>query len=191
MKNNGLNNVVLSGKYNIVDDQDINLQWTVGAGVKLPLETDYQQSNGAVLPIDLQTSTRAYGAVFQSFLKHTIPSIGLNLFLINRIEINAKDKQDYQFGNFYSTSLFASKQIFKNCNAILQFRNDIREKDSQPGFTTRTGSSIIYISPQLSYSLSGLNLALLYECPIYRNYYEPQLAIREAISLSLTYEFEL
>lgn len=187
--NSGLNNMVLSAKYNILDDEDLDLEWTLGAGVKIPLETEEQSKDGVIYNIDMQTSTRAWGGVFQSYLKKAFSDIDLNLYLTNRIEFNGKDKEDYRFGNSYSTALFASKKIIPNLIGILQFRHEIKEKDTEPEIRTNTGSTIMFISPQLSYKYNEFNIAVLYDYPFYKNYYAPQLAVKQAFSINLSYQF--
>ncbi len=189
LSSSGLSNGGVSVKYNILNEAEHFFDLTLGGGVKIPFSQDPIEQDGVVLPVDLQTSTRAFGLLFHGFVKKHISWLDANAIMINRTEINFKNSSDYTFGNSYSTSLSLSKALFENCTGILQLRNDIREKDKVDGkdVPAPSGSFLVVLSPQLGYAFGNLSISVLADIPLYRNYYQRQIANKFGAGLSMTY----
>ena len=73
--------------------------------------------------------------------------------------------------------------------AILQIRSEIKDKDKNARGAA-TGSAIAFVSPQINYKLFDVNIAASYDYPFYKNYYGRQLAINDAFSVNLSYQFD-
>lgn len=200
----GLNNSVLSVKYNILGKTENSFEWTTGFGAKLPFTTQYQIVNNVELPRDVQPSTHAFGIVAQSFLYKGFSEKGLRLFFINRYEANYPDQQRFKFGNSLLSSFFVSKRIKQsNWALILQVRHEYRAMDVRDAdnsncagcFATGTyvnssGGNLIFVAPQINYSLAKKwNLSLLADLPVYRNYNGTQLGNKFAFALYLSRDF--
>lgn len=193
LEGKGLSNLNLSVKYNVLNDLDNDLEWTIGLMGKIPLETELQLYNEQTLPIDLQAAPRAGGLGILSFLKYGLPSINSNLFMMNRYEWTAEDKHEYQYGPFVSTSIFSSTKIIEHFAGILQLRHEFRGKDLEKGeeSVAPTGMNLVFLSPQLSYTIDNFNISALYDLPIYKNYNKRQFSIAGAFSINISYLLDL
>jgi hypothetical protein len=142
---------------------------------------------------DIQPSTNAFGTNGMLFFNIGFPAITLRLFTINRYEYNFPDKVDYKYGNILLNSVFVSKKIMKYFFGILQVRNEYKTRDNYKGTDeVNTGYDILYLSPQLSYSIVGKwNVTLVCDIPVYKNYNGRQLTPKYAFALSLTRDFNL
>ncbi|MBI5219835.1 MAG: transporter [Bacteroidia bacterium] len=191
----GFSNTVISGKYNLYYNPGKSIKYTISAGAKIPFSTEPQYVNGAILPIDVQPSTGTYGAVIQSYLLKENSFKAMRYFMINRVEINAVNKQEYKFGNAFITSLFVSKKLHfrwqwltENWTAILQVRHEYRTKSTNEGNeVTASGSNLLFISPQLNYSISEKwNVSVIADIPMYQYYNGTQLANKFAVGFNIS-----
>ncbi|HBX52538.1 MAG: hypothetical protein A2275_12895 [Bacteroidetes bacterium RIFOXYA12_FULL_35_11] len=194
-KGNGFSNSVISAKYSLYFNPDKRIKYTLSAGVKIPFSTEPQYVNNALLPMDVQPSTGTYGTVIQSYLLKENSLKGMRYFLINRVEINTENKQEYQFGNVFITSLFVSKHLHfrwqwltENWTAILQVRHEYRTKSKNRDIEVgSSGSNLLYLSPQLNYTIKEKwNVSVIADIPLYQYYYGTQLANKFAIGFNLT-----
>ncbi len=193
LEGKGLSNLNLSVKYNILNDIDNDIEWTIGVMGKIPLETELQLYKEQILPVDLQAAPRAGGLGILSFLKFGLPSINTNLFMMNRYEWTAEDKHEYQYGPFVSTSVFSSTKIIEHIAGILQLRHEYRGTDLEKGeeSVAPTGMNLVFLSPQLSYTFDNFNVSALYDLPIYKNYNKRQFSIDGAFSINISYLLDL
>lgn len=195
----GLSGLVVSAKYNLYNSMEDIFEITAGVGAKLPFSRKPQLVNDVELPQDIQPSSGAYGAVLQAFIHKGFTDSDINLFLMNRTEINSFNTftNPYRFGNSYITSLYASKKIIESLVGMLQFRYDIRNQDWQTmkdslgvshdiAFENSGGHSLI-ISPQLSYHIDKLNFSVLCDIPVYKYYNNKQLANAFSVAFNISY----
>lgn len=205
IKGYGLNNAVLTAKYNLISKSNKPFEWTAGLGAKIPFTTKYQIVNNVELPRDVQPSTHAWGLVVQSFLYKGIPQKGMKLFLVNRYETNFPDEKNFKFGSSLGSSFFVTKSLgHSNFTAILQARHELRGYDikdvTTKGCTSCSGSSgekitssggnLIFIAPQINYTIAKKwNISLLADIPIYRNYNGTQLGSKYAFAFYLSRDF--
>ncbi len=201
----GFNNAYTSLKYNLISKTETLLEWTIGAGAKVPFTRKYQMVNNSELPKDVQPSTHAFGTIAQSFLYKGFSMDKIKIFLINRFETNAPDSKNFKFGNLLISSLFLTKQIGKsNFTAILQARHEYRTKDisnvNNAGFAgyfatgtyvNSSGGQLVFIAPQINYSIAKKwNLSLLADFPVYRYYNGTQLGNKFAFAIYLSRDIE-
>lgn len=193
----GLNNAVISIKYNLIKKTEKPFEWTISAGGKIPFTRKFQLADNVELPRDVQPSSNAFGVVAQSFLYKGFPEKKMRLFFINRYEINFPDIKNYKYGNALFNSFFISKQIKQsNWTAIVQLRYEFRAKDVvNINFTNGTpvgssGGSLVFIAPQINYTIAkNWNISLLADIPIYRYYNGTQLGNKFAFALYLSRDF--
>ncbi len=187
----GLNNGVVSLKYGIF--KKAGFECTIGAGLKFPFSTELQKdNNGNILSVTLQPSTNAYGGVFQLYLQKFFEQQKLRVLLIHRTETNAYNIMYYMRGIALTSSLFLSRPINDHWSAILQIRNEYRQRDylyDQP--VNATGAMLFFVAPQINYSIKKINFSLLGDLPLYRNVNEKQITSKYAISFIITKDFQL
>ncbi|MCL5990733.1 MAG: hypothetical protein M1419_01345 [Bacteroidetes bacterium] len=190
----GLASAILFGKYNFLNDIESEFEFTAAAGIKIPFSTMPIYKNSVKLPRDVQPSPGAFGFVSQLFFHKGFSNISTNLFLVNRIEINSSNSNDYEYkyGNCYNTSLFVTKKIVDKLIGIVQFRNEIKDKDRENiGEIQSSGSNLLFISPQLNYSFGDLSVSALYDLPVYRYYNSRQLAGKYSFALNFIWQLDL
>jgi hypothetical protein len=198
LRGNGLSNVVVSLKGSLLKNNDKRFFISSSAGAKIPPSREPQIRNGVVLPVEVQPTLGAYGAVFQLFIVKEYPANGIRYFLTGRMETNARNNQDYKQGSAVYTSLFFSKHLMfpwlkGDWTAILQARNEIRGKDKTViGWKESSGGSIYYLSPQLNtFVRKKWNLSIVFDVPVYQRFNGTQLATKYGISFNFARDFML
>ena len=187
----GLSNGVFSLKYGILKTKKL-FELTVAGGLKFPFtQTNLTDDQGIAYPPDIQPSTGAFGFVGQLYLAKGFLPVQMKLMLINRVEVNGKNKTDYHYGTGIFTSFFVTKTLFSHLVTLVQFRNEYRWPDKEgeidfPG----TGGDILYVAPQLSWSFpKGWAVSANCDIPIWRNYNGFQLGPKIAAGLTLVKDF--
>jgi len=183
----GLSHASFYGKYNLYNSIVNELEFTIGAGLKLPL--DIQKEN---IPQHVKASTGAYGVSFQAFLHKGFKANDIHLFLINRTDYNFENKNEYQYGSTINTSFYITKGILKSLTGILEIRNEIRMKDKfkseyQEDAGMFTGGYFFHFAPQLNYTIGQFNFSVLFDYPIFQYYYGHQLGNNYSIGLNVSW----
>lgn len=182
----GLSHLNLMLKYNLLRFIKKQIEWTVGAGLRIPFSYDDNQ------PVHLRPSTGAYGLSFQSFLHKGYKEIGLHFILSNRFEYNFANEQDYQYGAAFINSIFVSQNIFDNINGIIEYRNDYRVKDKTKGSKiSNSGGYNIILSPQLNYTISNIGISAYIDIPVYKYVYGTQLTNSNTFGIAISWQNKL
>jgi hypothetical protein len=194
----GLSNGGVNLKYGIFVKPAKQIELTAGAGFRYPFTFDPQMVNGIQLNRDIQPSTNAFSANALVFFNIGFPSVTMRLFTTNRYDYNfpgkgSTDTTRYKYGNILLNSVFVSKKIAKYFFGILQVRNEYKTHDTYGGKTeVNTGYEILYLSPQLSYSIAGKwNITVVFDMPVYKNYTGRQLTPSYSYAISLSRDFNL
>jgi hypothetical protein len=200
----GFNNSVITFKYNLITKTEKPFEWTIGAGAKIPMSTQYQMANNVELPIDVQPSTHSFGTITQSFLYKGFPKQRMKLFLTNRFETNSPDHKNYKIGNSLASSFFVTKQIRQSDFAVIfQLRHEFRGKDlynvknsgylgliATGSYVSSTGGHLIFFAPQINYTIAQKwNLSLLADIPTFRYYNGTQLGNKISFALYFSRDF--
>ena len=174
LSGSGMSHLALNLKYNVISLSKSDFEWTLGLGGKVPFSTGDDN-----LPLHIQSSTGAFGAIAQSFIHQGFRSSGINIIFASRLETNFENTNQYRYGSSIINSLFVSKNLIDNFNFILEFRSDIRLKDQLYGDDlTDTGSNSIILAPQLSYHTGEFNFSVFYDY-IAQNYYNGRQLARD------------
>jgi hypothetical protein len=183
----GLSSLTLAGRFNVFKLKESEIEWTAGAGVRIPWSKERQMENGVELSEDVQPNNGSYGLVFRSFLAKEFDDIHANIFLINSVSINTTNDKQYREGNTYISTLLYGQQIVHNLTGIIQIRNEIRDRAMRYGSEVfSSGGFRFTFVPQLNYTIQNkYNIAIIYEQPIYRYYNGIQLKDRYAFSVNL------
>ncbi len=189
----GMSNGGFNLKYGLFIEPVKQIELTAGAGFRYPFTTNPQMVDGVQLNRDIQPSTNAFSFNGMVFFSKGFPEISLRLFTINRYDYNFPDKVPYKYGNILMNSIFVSKKIVKYFFAIVQIRNEYKTRDNYKGNDqVNTGYDILFVSPQLSYSIAGKwNVTMVCDLPVYKFYKDRQLTPAYAYALSLTRDFDL
>jgi hypothetical protein len=194
-KGTGFSNGNLTLKYCLYNKPARNVEVTGGLGLKYALTSKPIYDQLGPLPIDIQPSTHAFGMNAQVFLNKGFPDIGLRIFSFNKFEYNGQNADKYQYGLSMINSIFVSKKIVPYLFGIVQLRSEMKGKDFDHNelinaYLTNTGNRIIFVSPQISYSIMHQwHIAILTDIPVYKNYFGKQLTPGYSVAVSLSHDF--
>ena len=178
---------------NLLRDHRTRWELTSGIGLKYPLGTYRQERDGALLPLDVQPTTGAVDFRHSLFLYKGFLETGFRLFAVNHVDVKTANPDGYRYGNLLSTSVFGSFHVGLRWDAALQVRSEIRARDQrQSGPVPVTGSTKLFLSPQLSHAVSqALVVTTLVDIPIYQYYRGAQLGSTIGFSIGLIRRFGL
>lgn len=199
----GLTDLTFTARFNFFRDLTRDWEVTGGLGFKVPLGNHQLLDQGIVLPRDLQPTTGAYDLVQTFFLYKGFLPQKIRTFLLTRLELKGQSIDEYQYGNFFATSLFGTYSLGTDWVLIAQLRGEFRGRDSRPFTGTGinvendreevipTGSQKLFFVPQISYLLSPQwQVSVLGELPVYQQYNDRQLGNTAVVMLSLGYTLE-
>ncbi|MBU1008833.1 MAG: hypothetical protein KKD74_01745 [Bacteroidetes bacterium] len=183
----GFSGGMLLGKYALWVKPVSQFEIDAGLGFRYPFSRKPMVVNGIELPTEAQPSTGAFGGVMflQAIKQHRNYSFALQ----HRYEFFGQNDNDYQYGSAHLTSVSASAR-YHSFSAVLLLRNEIRTSDHSATNSrlASEGSHLVVLAPQLSYALlSGLNLTMYMDIPIYRYYFGEQISNRYAMGFSIIY----
>jgi len=192
----GLSNTVLIVKHSIYTNNVNRFYVTGSAGAKIPLSRNMQWSKNVKLPVEVQPTIGAYGAVFGASFVKEYSATGLRYFLTSRFETNAPNKEDYKLGSSLYTSLYVSKHLMAikgDWTAIMQVRNEIRGTDRIAGDKKESsGSNIFFLAPQINYVLKeGWYISAMVDIPVYQYFNGTQLGASTGFTVILSKTFSL
>lgn len=200
----GLTDLTIGFKAAFIKNKDKEYEFTSGLGIKLPLSSNDQTYQGAVLPLDLQPSTGSTDFIHSLFIYKGFLKKHMRFFIDNRIEIKRQNENEYKYGNLFATSLFVTYSPSPHWIFILQARSEIRKRDERPStgygiqkengreLVVPTGSQKIFVVPQVSYVFDKeWSVSLLADLPAYQYYNSKQLASSYALTLSISKQLQL
>ncbi len=185
----GWNNGIFSVKLGIIKKP--TFECTLGGGLKFPFTQRLKEMDGRSLSISLQPSTNAFGAVALLFLQKHFPEKKLRIFLIHRSEIlNGYNAIYYMKGSAFFTSVFLSQSFNPHWSILAQIKNEYRTRDYYyDKALIGTGGNLLFLSPQINYSIKEFNFSLLFDIPVYKMVNEIQITSRYAFSFICTKDF--
>lgn len=194
----GLSNIVLLAKHSIYSDQINRFYITGAAGPKIPFTRNYQLVNNIQLPVEVQPTIGAYGAVLStSFVKENSET-GTRYFLTNRLELNASNKYDYKLGTSFYNSLYISRHLMfswlkGDWTAIVQLRNEFRAPDRLAGERkSSSGSTLFFVAPQINYVVKDeWYISGMFDLPVYQNFKGTQLEAGTGFTVIVSKTFML
>jgi len=198
LRGSGFSNAILSVKYSLLKNDSKRFFISSSLGAKIPFYTHPIYRDGVQLPVEVQPTVGAFGAVVQLFMVKERPVTGTRYFVTGRVESNLRNNQDYKLGTSIFTSFFYSKHLMLSWlkgdwTIILQARNEIRNRDKTVnGWKESSGSTIFYFSPQINYSIrEKWDVSVMFDLPVYQNFIGIQLATKYGVSLNLARDLKL
>lgn len=193
LRGRGFSSGVISLKRAIYNSINKGVEVTAGVGLKIPFAFEDQYYNNVLLPVELQPSTGAFGAMIQLFIAKSWCENERRLFTYNKLDYNLKNKNNYRYGWSMINSIFYSHKIVKGLILAGELRNEYRTNDFRNNEAAiNTGSHLIVFSPKIMYSIAGKwNVSVLYDLPIYRYYTGRQMGIYRSFAMNLTRDFKL
>lgn len=195
----GLSNAVILAKHSLLTDHFNRFYITGSAGVKIPFSRKLQWSEDNVkLPVEVQPTIGAYGAVFSASFVKEQSGKGMRYFFTSRAETQSPNREDYRLGTSVYNSLYISKHLMQpwlkdNWTAILQLRNEIRTPDKVKGEVKKSsGSTLFFIAPQLNFVLKEeWYLSGMMDIPVYQNFKGTQLGAGVGLTFIISKTFRL
>ena len=190
---NGFSNFIMSVKHSLYSNPFKRFYVTGAAGVKIPSSRKLQWDNNVKLPVEVQPTIGAFGAVFTSSFVKENSETSMRYFLTNRVEFNASNKEEYKLGSSVYTSLYISRHLRAhwlkdNWTAIIQLRNEIRGTDQIDGHDKESsGSTLFFVAPQLNYVLKdNWYLSAMIDIPVYQHFNGTQLGAGTGVTFILS-----
>jgi hypothetical protein len=195
----GLSNAVILAKHSLFTEPFKRIYITGAIGAKIPFSRELQWSeNNVKLPVEVQPTLGAYGAVFStSFVKEN-SGTGMRYFFTNRMETHAPNKENYKPGNMVFNSFYISKHLKQpwlkdNVTAILQIRNEIRGYDKIEGRKKESSGSILFfLAPQINYVWKeDWYLSAMTDIPVFQYFKGTQLGAGVGFTFIVSRTFRL
>lgn len=181
----GPSHLLLSAKYNFYFSPARELEFSAGAGAKLPLQFETNS-----LPQHIMPSTGDYSGILTLFFHKGFSDSKSRFIIINTSGYNSINTKEYQYGMFNYTSFVFAKSFLEKWTGILELRNELRARDQQyKDPVVNSGGWSVNIAPQINYSYSYFNLSLLFDYPLYQKFNGSQLGMNYSASLNLNWEF--
>ena len=202
LNTSGLSDGIVLVKYNIIPLTLLEqIEFTLGAGIKLPIGNATLRSDGILIPADMQPGTGSWdGVLWGYFSKGYVPDIPLNLFANVSYRLNGTNnrfgdsfQQGYTFGNELFINLGAGYRTdtFFDFTLLFRFRNTEPDKFDE-GTLPNTGGSWLYLVPGINGKITDSFTARLSgQIPLYRNLSGTQLTTTYTASLGLFYNINL
>jgi len=187
MTNKGLSHVAAILKYNIVSLRAKQIEWTIGAGGKIPLG-----SNNEELPQYVQPSSGSYGIIAQSYIYKGFQKSKYRLMLSSRYEYNFVNSLDFTYGQSFINSLLFNTNMINNISSILELKIDHREKNTYDGAKqANSGGTILSISPYIVFNIENFAVSTFADFPIYQHYNGIQLTRNYSVGALFTWQTDL
>ncbi len=202
LNTSGLSDGIVLVKYNIIPLTLIEqIEFTLGAGLKLPIGNATLRSDGILIPADMQLGTGSWdGVLWGYFSKGFVPVIPINIFANVSYRLNGTNnrfgdsfQQGYAFGNELFINLGAGYRTDTFFDFTLMFRFRNTEPDIfDEGVLPNTGGSWLYFVPGINGKISDrLTARLSGQIPLYRDLTGTQLTTTYTASLGLFYNINL
>jgi hypothetical protein len=178
----GFSNFVVLAKHSIYTNPAKRIFLTAAVGAKIPSSRNLQYVNHVKLPVEVQPTLGAYGAVFSSSLVKEDSFHGVRYFLTTRAETHLSNKEKYRPGTAVFSSAYVSKHLMfpwlkGDWTAIFQLKNEIRTYDKIDNKRKESsGSLLFFIVPQINYVLhEKWYLSTMVDIPLYQHFNGTQL----------------
>lgn len=213
LKSSGIGDLIVFPRYDVLNytKNGIKTELTLGMGYKIPLgkyndsieKTEpfsgvkYKEAK----PLTLQPSSGSHDFIFYAFFYKGFLSSDLSLFA-NAVYIKKGwNPLGEKIGDYARVGLFANKRLIDNLSLtmqvsaewidIMKINNDISMFVFSSYDPKATGSTKIFVTPQLSYAFKcNLTLYSLLDYPIYQYVNKTQIGSQWQATVGLSYKFK-
>lgn len=203
VRSRGVGDAMVMGKYilhpNTFDEQ---YQISVGAGVKMPLNSNnLKSSEGIQLQPSMQPGSGSWDGILWGYASKTfLPATTLNLFLTSSYRLRGgyepfeNSDQTFRFGNEWVTKLGGGIQLIEGLKPSLRLKHRYQGKDVIEGSKVNdTGGHWVNVIPGINYQLTNQwAVRVAGELPLYRQLNGGlQYSTRYALKTTLFYNLNL
>ncbi len=208
----GFSDIIIFPRYDVYNksSEKSNTEITLGIGFKIPIGT-YNDStlvyvdpnNGdeyyTTSAIMVQPTTGAPDLLFYAFVLHEFKQIKLRVFANTLYVKKGWNPLGEKFGDYFGVNLFVGKTFKRKFGTTLQLKGErIAPMQAAPGVDllalynvdmASTGSKLISLIPQVSYSRKSLSFFMMYEIPLYQNMNGTQIGVEHILTMGINYRF--
>jgi hypothetical protein len=189
----GIGDIVLLGKYELVSPTIVStLGISIGGGVKLPVGSFTQESDGSRLAIDLQPGTGSTDALLWGNIYKGFQHLNFSLFANVLYRYSGFNADNYRFGDEFIFSLNGEYYFTEYLTFSLSVRGRFADEDFWGGrFLPSTGGNYYDILPSLIYWQQDFSIKVFSQVPIYRNVKGIQLTSSSILGAEILFNFNL
>jgi hypothetical protein len=202
LNTSGLSDGIILVKYNFIPLTLVDqIEFSIGAGLKLPIGNATLRSDGILIPADMQPGTGSWdGVLWGYFSKGFVPVIPLNIYINASYRFNGTNNrfgESFQQGYTFGNELFINLGAGYRTDTFFDFTLMFRYRNTQPdnfdeGVLPNTGGNWLYLVPGINGKISDRFTARLSgQIPLYRNLTGTQLTTTYTASLGLLYNINL
>jgi len=193
----GLGDLSMNIKYRVFQTVKPISQFVVSGGIKFPVGVFDEELDGILIPLSLQPSSGSYKFNLSAYYSRKKQAAKFSWYTMAMYEYNSLIEREYlvyKYGDFYQFSLAANYSVLKNLSFSAIAKLEIRARDKRENNIKieSTGSSVVYLSPQIMYSFSNLwHISAFADFPIYKFVNGYQLTNKFAFQIGLRKDFIL
>jgi Putative MetA-pathway of phenol degradation len=174
----GLGDTTFGLTMRLLRDLGRGLDAAVNVGFKIPVGNHRTRREGAILPLDVQPTSGAFGGAIGVFGSKSYPLKRVTLFGVTRVEFGTRNPEGYQSGRLVATAFFLSKNVSPVLDLTIQIRAERRARDRRPsGRVPTSGSQKVFLAPMtiLHFGLRNA-VSIQADIPVLQYYRREQLA---------------
>jgi hypothetical protein len=190
-KGYGIGDLGITAKYQLMSLFKPQSELVANLGIKIPVGKFDQDMDGIILPVSLQPSTGAMKYNAGLYYSYVRPGNKFSLYSFLFAEYSSLILSDfyyYKYGNLYMLSLFGKYKLGSKVFAVIQLREELREKDKRENNEQieSTGSYVTYVAPQFIYNFyNNWTFICQADIPVYKYVNGHQLTNKYAFSCGL------
>ena len=207
----GVSDLIIFPRYEVFRSmkEGKTTELTVGLGMKIPIGV-YNDSTGNVEPFSgetyyvtnpqaVQLTTGAQDFIFYLFYLKGFPKKDFKVFANGFYIKKGWNPLGEKMGDYASVAVFVSRSLLRNLGATLQVRGEWTDQMSinkdilihaYPNYDPfATGYKKVFVTPQLSYSLSNFTMFGLMDLPVYQYVTKTQVGTTLQFTLGLSFRF--
>lgn len=178
----GLSHLNLNARYRLLRHISLELDLTVGGGIRLPLS-----SCDKSVPVYMQPGQGAFAYSFMALLHKGFKNENLHFYLISKADFMMKNCRDYYYGDYIMVSINAYKNL-GDLRIGAEIRYDNNSKDTYDNIKLLdTGNELISFTPLIGVSFGRFTANAFFELPLYKRYNGFQLGTAYSAGLSFIY----
>jgi len=197
IRSNGLGDLNFNVKYGIFQKVKPVTRLVLSVGIRVPIGAFNEEMNGIGIPISLQPSSGSFkynAALFYSMKKQGKNFSWYTMAIYEMSNVIKNEFLYYDYGDYFQYSMAGNYFLTKNLLFTTVAKLEIRAKDRRENniHIESTGSRVLYLSPQLMYTVKKVwHLNLYADFPLYKYVNGYQLTNKFAVQVGIRKDFQL